>query len=441
MRNFRYYFRLTIAFVSKFKGLIAIGIFTGILIFLALRFFGPLLRGSNERIGIVGKYSTSNLPNSILYLISGGLTETDDSGLTKPLLSSSWEATDNGKTWIFHLKKGVKWQDGKEITSADLNYNLSDVKSEKPDSKTIIFKLQSPFSPFPGTVSKPIFKKGFLGFGQWKVSKMTIAGGYVQKIILANKEKVKNTYKFYPTEEQAKLGFKLGEVNRLVDIFNPTPIDTWKTVKVTAYPNRGEVVAIFFNTSAESRLLSEKSVRQALSYAIDKDKLDSARAISPISPLSWAYNPQVKPYNYDPKKAKELIDTLAKELKENSGVRLVTTPVLINQAERIAKDWEAVGIKVILQVTSIIPSDYDAYLAILDIPKDPDQYAIWHSSQVSTNISKYTNPRIDKLLEDGRTELDPEARKKIYLDFQRFLVEDSPAVFLYHPTSYTIERK
>ena len=80
-------------------------------------------------------------------------------------------------------------------------------------------------------------------------------------------------------------------------------------------------------------------------------------------------------------------------------------------------------------------------MATVDIPKDPDQYSLWHSTQTSTNVSRLANPRIDKLLEDGRIELDQETRKKIYLDFQRFLVEEVPAVFLYHPEYYTIKRK
>ena len=450
MQNLRYYYKFFIAFISRFKGILFIGLIAGMLIFLFLRFIYPLFTSnSQEKVGIIGKYSTANLPYPILSLISGGLTESTETGLVKPQLASSWESADNGKTWTFHLKSGVMWQDGKEIKSDDLIYNFSDVSVEKPDGRTIVFRLKSAFSPFPSTASKPIFKRGFLGFGPWKVSKITVSGGYVQKIILINNQRQQKTFIFYPTEERAKLGFKLGQINKLEEVFNPTPIDSWKTVNVTDKPNQNEVVAIFFNTSENSLLLADKTIRQALSYAINKqslllrnkDELGLSRAVSPISPLSWAYNPQVKPYDYNPDKAKEIIGGLPKELKQNLNVRLVTTPVLLNQAEKIAKNWESVGLNVTLQVTSIKPSDFDAYLAIFDIPKDPDQYAFWHSSQSITNICKYANPRIDKLLEDGRTELDPGIRKNIYLDFQRFLVEDSPAIFLYHPTSYTIERK
>ncbi|KKQ55358.1 MAG: ABC-type dipeptide transport system, periplasmic component, partial [Candidatus Woesebacteria bacterium GW2011_GWC1_38_13] len=63
------------------------------------------------------------------------------------------------------------------------------------------------------------------------------------------------------------------------------------------------------------------------------------------------------------------------------------------------------------------------------------------STQSETNITKYKNLRIDKILEDGRVEQDKEKRKELYFDFQRFLIEDSPAIFLYHPVWYNIHRK
>jgi peptide/nickel transport system substrate-binding protein len=211
-------------------------------------------------------------------------------------------------------------------------------------------------------------------------------------------------------------------------------------VKVTKTTNTGEYVAVFFDT--QDKTLSDKNLRQALSYAINKDALGGERAISPISVDSWAYNSQVKPYDYDSVKAKQMIDDYKKSAKVDSlSISLTTPPILLAQAESVAKDWQAVGVNVNLQVISNVPTDYQAFMAIFDIPDDPDQYSIWHSTQTATNITHYQNPRIDKLLEDGRSTINIEDRKKIYLDFQRFLVEDSPAAFLYYPTTYTISRK
>jgi len=440
MLTFRYFLRLVSAFTVRFKGIILLGIILGVILFLFLNVFGTsLLSRTTESIGMVGRYGADNLPDDVLHLIGNGLTKINADGTVSPDLAASWETSDKGQTWIFTLKDGLTWQDGKKVTAQSINYQFSDAQIEKPNEKTLVFKLQSPFAPLPYVVARPVFKKGLLGTGEWRVTKATLSAGFIQKLILVNKKGDKKIIKFYPTEDRAKLGFKLGEIDSLLGIFDSKPFDSWKVTDIGQDINPHRYVAVFFNT--QDKLTGEKSFRQALAYAIDKERFDGPRALSPISPNSWAYNPQVKPYTFDLDRAKELVDELPNELKENLSVNLATTPVLLSTAEAIAKDWGSAGVKTSVQVTSGIPSDYQAFLAIFDIPHDPDQYALWHSTQTGTNISRYSNPRIDKLLEDGRVELNLEERRKIYLDFQRFLVEDSPAIFLYHPVLYEISRR
>ncbi len=413
----------------------------GVVFFFLLNFLLPAI-GLNQtiRIGETGRYVVSNLPASILRLIGDGLTKIDSDGSVIPNLASSWETTDKGKTWTFTLKDNIYWQDGEKLTSKNINYQFSDVTIEQPDNKTIIFKLQNAYSAFPAVVSRPTFKSGLLGTGEWKVSKISLNGSIVEQIDLISKDKEKIVYKFYPTEERTKTAFELGQVDKLEDLFSISPFDAWPKVKIDSITDTGEFVAVFFNT--KDNTLQEKNLRQALSYAIDKTKLGGVRATSPISMDSWAYNPQVKPYDYDPAKAKQMIDDYKKTNKlDEISINLSTSPLLLSKAELIANDWRAVGVNINLQVISTIPTDFQAFLAIFDIPDDPDQYSIWHSTQTSTNITRYEDPRVDKLLEDGRSQIDLESRKKIYLDFQRFLVEDSPAAFLYYPTIYSISRK
>jgi peptide/nickel transport system substrate-binding protein len=439
MRNLRYFFRLLSAFLSRFKALILLGIVVGIVGFLLVSIFGKnLLSNKTETIGIVGKYRVDTLPKAILSLIGSGLTTVDESGTVLPGLAKSWESTDGGKTWTFYLNENVLWQDGKKVTSDTINYSFSDATIEKPNPTTIVFKLQSPFAPFPSVVSEPTFKKGLLGTGEWKVSKATLIGSYVQRLTMVNKNGEKKIFKFYPTEERAKLAYKLGSINTLQGIFTVSPFDTWRNTTVKEEINTYRYAALFFNN--QDPLLSEKSLRQALAYAIDKDSFNGIRAFGPISPDSWAYNPQVKPYTYDEKRAKELYDALPKEIKEKKDIKLSTSVILLSTAEKIAESWKKLGFNVTVEVPNGVPTDFQVLLSMIDIPTDPDQYALWHSTQSSTNITKYSNPRIDKLLEDGRIEVDMEVRKKIYLDFQRYLVEDLPAIFLDHPISYTVER-
>ena len=426
----RYIVRLTEAFFKKFKAIILIGTILGFLFFLLISFFLPSLTSTTKRIGVVGRYTPDNLPEDIARSISKGLTKTDEFGQAQPDLAKSWETSDGGKTWIFIIANDLFWQDGKKLTANDINYEFSDAKFEIVDEQTIKFTLESNFSAFPVILSKSVFKKGLLGIGEYKVKKVSLVGGYVEKLIIQNKKFDTETYKFYPTEERAKLAFELGQVDELRNLHSSSPFDNWKTVVVDKDISYHNFVGIFFNTEDEK--FAEKSLRVSLNYALDKSAFSENRASSPISPLSWGYNPQVKQYNLDSEKTDDIKDL---------EIKLSTLPNLLNTAESIKKNWEEHGAKVQIEVTPNVPHQFEVFLATVDIPKDPDQYSLWHSTQTSTNVSRYKNARIDKLLEDGRTEIDTEERKKIYIDFQRFLVEDSPAIFLYHPTLFNIIRK
>ncbi len=428
--SLRYIIRLIQAFIKRFKAIIVLGIVVGIVFFLVISLLMPSINSTSERIGIIGRYTVNDLPDEISNKLSSGLTRVDTSGNVEPAIASSWESPDNGKTWIFTLNKNVTWHDKKKILAKDLSYEFSDATYEVVDDQTIKFTLQSNFAAFPIILSKPLFKKGLIGVGDWKVKNLSLAGGYLQKIEITDKNDNKITYKFYPSDARLKLAFKLGQVDRINNIQDVDDFDGWKTVVIDKSSSHNNFVGLFFNTDSEN--LKSKEIRQSLAYAIDKEGFDGDRALGPLSPDSWGYNPQVKPYARDLEKSKD-----AKDFK----ITISTLPNLLKTAEKIKNDWEEAGIICDVQVVTDIPENFEAFLATVDIPKDPDQYSLWHSTQTATNISNFKNARIDKLLEDGRTELDQETRKKIYLDFQRFLVEDIPAVFLYHPSLYSVSRK
>lgn len=421
-------------FFKRFKGLIILGLVSGVIFFFLIRLLLPRILVSTEKIGVSGKYEPANLPSDILTDLGSGLTIVDENGNVSPGLAASWDTADGGKTWNFYLQEGLSWHDGDSVDAQSITYEFTDAQIERPNEKTLVFKLDTPFSAFPVVVSKPVFKKGLLGTGLWKVKDVSLVGGYVNKLTVTDGKGKQKMYIFYPSEERLKLGFKLGEVNVIREITDPKPFEDWKTTKINKSESRKFFVAIFLNT--EKGNLAEKSYRQALAYSISKDNFNGERALGPISPSSWAFNPQVKQYTKDTERVSELL-----EGSENNSIRLSTAANLLPTAEAIKKEWDEAGVKTEVQVVTGIPEDYEALLATVDIPADPDQYVLWHSTQTATNISRFKNARIDKLLEDGRTQINKEERKKIYLDFQRFLVEDVPAIFLYHPNFYTITRK
>jgi len=440
MLRLRYFIRLIFAFLAKFKGVLLIGFLLGVLIFSLFSLFSDIFIGKKtEKIGITGRFHTENIPLPILNLIGEGLTAVTSDGTIIPKLASSWESPDKGKTWIFTLSDNRFWQDGEQVTSENIIYEFSDVEIEKPDAKTVAFKLKDPYSTFPSVVSRPTFKTGLLGTGNWKVEKISISGSFIESLTITDKNKNKRIYRFYPTEETTKLAYTLGEVDEVQEMFTSMPFESWKTLTLSEDTQKNKIVTIFFNN--QDKLLSEKSLRQALVYAIDKSALPGERAISPIPSDSWGFNPLVKTYDYSHDRAVELIDELDSNLKENLNITLISSPILLDVAEQVAKYWTEVGVPTKVLVSSIVPIEFQAYLTMIDVPRDPDQYSFWHSTQAAGNISNYSNQRIDKLLEDGRVELNTEERKRIYLDFQRFLLEDSPAAFLYYPKTYTITRK
>ena len=120
----------------------------------------------------------------------------------------------------------------------------------------------------------------------------------------------------------------------------------------------------------------------------------------------------------------------------DTEIILTSTPNLEEVGEKVVERWRALGLKAALRIESGIPHNFQALLITQSIPEDPDQYFLWHSTQEKTNLTNYDSKRIDKDLEDGRKVISEDERKTKYLDFQRVLMEDAPAVFLYYPNYY-----
>jgi len=432
----KFYLKFLLIFLYRFKLVIILSIIFGSFLFLFLSYILPNIKlTTKKQIGMVGRYKVENLPIEISSMIGQGLVKVEETGDVEPLLAESWEMKEDGRKWIFNIRNDVYWQDKKKLSVNEINYNFNDVTIEKYKN-TISFTLKEPYIPFIVLLEKPIFKKGLLGTGDWKVEKLSIKGEYIQKLIIKKGSEIQ-IIKFFPTEEQARFAFKMGEIDEINNISSSKPFNDWDNVKIKENIKNNQVSVIFINT--QDPILSDKNIRLALNYAIDKSSYKS-RATGPLNPDSYFYNPQVKEYDYDPDKAKSLIKDSKVKIPEEYIVKLIASPNLIDTADEIAKSWKEIGINSNVLVSSFIPSDYQAFLTIFDIPKDPDQYSLWHSTQSETNITKYKNLRIDKILEDGRIEINKVERKRIYLDFQRYLVEDSPSIFLFHTVWYDIIR-
>lgn len=439
-KRFRFVYWFLKDLFRRYRRALFFGFIGGFIVTLILGRLGPVLLSpltrSVERIGIVGKFTPSNVPMSIQKELSLGLTTLASDGSPSAGIAKSWVSEDNGKQFTFALGDHV-WHKGKSVKASDINYNIRGIKLEVIDAKTVKAVLPDPYSPFPSLVSKPLLQVGLVGVGKYKVDELKLKGDALEMIRLISIGETKaraKEYRFYPTENIAALAFKRGDIDRIEDISTKDILGEWKKTTVRATVKYDRVVALYLNM--KDGILAERPIRQAL--AMLTPKFSEELAFSPIAKTSWAYNEKVKQFNFDTEQAKKnLVNSPLP--KDFAGFVITTFPQYVAQANLVAESWSKNGVPTTVKVASDVGGDYQILLSAQDIPPDPDQYPFWHS-KADTNITGYTNLKIDKLLEDGRREIDQEKRKKIYADFQRLLVEDVPAIFLYHPKSYTIIR-
>lgn len=441
-RRGRYVYWLARALLRKYTKSLGLGLTLGLiaaaLIWRFIPVIGQLWLSPTTRIGMVGDFTPTTLPLEVQELVSSGLTKLAPDGSAGPGLATHWEATDSGKIYIFHLDPRKVWHSGQPVVAQDVNYNIRNVRFSVLDNHTLKAVLDESFSPFPTLVSKPIFISGLKGFGDYKVASLVLKGNRVDyiKLVPRNAQVFESReYRFYPTETQAILAYKQGDVDILEDMSDVTDLKKWGHIRITATTRYDRMVSLFLNSKDNS--LSERSARQALSYGLPKFNFE--KAYSPISKASWAYSEKIRHYDPNPQQAKRLLEE-GPLASSASQLTITTFSQFVEAAQSIANAWTKMGVPTKVKVENVLPQSYQILLSAQTIPPDPDQYPYWHSTQHLTNITGYANVKIDKLLEDGRIKSNKDERTKIYYDFQRYLVEDSPVLFLYYPVSYTVHR-
>ncbi len=444
----RLIFWLVKAYIKRWRNSILSFFGIGLLVFFIFNFvlgsfLGKLSFSQNESIGIVGAYTIDDLPSEILYKISRGLTSVAPDGTVTPDIAYKWVRGNNGKTYVFYLKDNIYFSDGENLTSDLVHYGFEDVSTLRPNKYTIVFTLKTNYAPFLLTVSRPIFKKGFVGIGEYKIKNIKLNGNFVESLDLVSTIKHKTiSYKFYPTVSSVKIAFSLGEISsvtRLNNInFKNTTFNSFNNARVEKNVNYQQLVTLFYNT--QDQIISSKTLREALTYTIPNSFSQGQRNIGPFSPLSFA-SQRTSEYEQDLSHAKILIDKSG-EATGSSRLSLTidTLPEYKKIADELSDIWNHLDINTNVKVVDKVPSSFQIFLGEFNVPADPDQYPLWHSDQVN-NITNYKNLRIDKLLEDGRQTENIDERKKIYSDFQKFMLSDPPASFLFFPYTYDVIKK
>ncbi len=207
-----------------------------------------------------------------------------------------------------------------------------------------------------------------------------------------------------------------------------------------------------FNTTRKP--LDDVRVRQAISYAIDRQEIINTVLLGegvPTGPMppgetEWAIpvTPENFPtYVYSPDKARQLLKEAG---AEGVKIGIEAAPAYapdIPTAEVLQAQLKKVGIELTVQqmewaavLKAQQTGDFDLNLTFNTNRPDPDTYLSVAHSKFGQNWGKYNNPKMDELLEKGRTTTDLAERKKIYADVQRLFATELPFLFLYVIKNY-----
>jgi len=226
---------------------------------------------------------------------------------------------------------------------------------------------------------------------------------------------------------------------------------------------------VFYN-QGESKVLADKNIRLALAHATNREEIvkqllnDHGVVVnSPMIPGILDLNPLVKQYNYDQDLAKRILETSGWGKPDSNGtltkgkdklaIKITTStfPELTEVAALLRNQWKQVGVEITIEALpisqlqqTIKERTYQALLfgEILNI--DPDPFSLWHSSQTrdpGLNLALYENQTVDIILEEARQTLNFLERAKRYDDFQKLVIEDIPALFMYSPNYLYVQTK
>ena len=455
---------------------------------------------TGEPSGLIAMIAGESAASAIAGNIFNSLLKYDKNLDLTGELAQSWEVSADQRTITFHLKPNLKWADQRPLSSADVLFTWQKVtddntrtpygsdfklvsKAEAPDAQTFRVTYAVPYAPALDTwAGLHILPKHLLqdqDINNTAFARHPVGSHYYKLSDWKNGQYLKLSRNPYASQGQANIEHLLSRIipdkaaqflelsADNIDSMALNPIQYARifpsrpdlSKNIGLYKELGNSYS-YMGFNLKRKPFDDVRVRQAINYAIDKQEIIDGVLLglgepvaSPYKPGTRWSNPKLKPYPYDPNKARALLreagfaDTNGDGILEKDG-KPFSFEILTNQnkeremtAVLIQRRLKEVGIEVNIRVLEwasflgrfIKPKQFDAVVLGWSLSLDPDQYGIWHSSQQAPgqfNFISYSNPQADKLLEAGRIELNPDKRMKIYHAFSKILLEDSPVIYL-----------
>lgn len=472
-----------------------------------------LIVGTTDPKGeFVPIYSSTLYDSWVNKLVFDGLISNNEKGEAVPNVAESYEVSEDGKTYTFKLNKGIKFTNGQELTAKDVaftftsicdpgydgprmdavsnlvgyeEYNKGDAKSVEGikviDDYTISFTNKNvdaagiwnfEYGIMPESVYK--FEKGNFQAVKDKLLEPVGSGAYKFVHFKPGQEvKFEKNPDYWKGEP--KIPYIVMKVTNAQTLLQELMAGTVDIDRVGAKPENIDPLkqAGFLNLDLYmqngygyiglnygSDKVKDPKVRQALLYGLNRDGFMQSYYQgygqvynSHILPTSWAYNPDVPKYEYNPEKANQLLDeagwkdTNGNGVRDKDGVELELQWLTYTGSKYVdalipivQQSWEQIGVKVTPELMEfgtmmdkVNNREYDIFNGAWNLSIDPDPSGIFAISQDvpgGFNNIGWRNEEADKLLKEGKGTTNQEERKKAYAKWQLKFSEDVPYILL-----------
>ena len=427
---------------------------------------------------------------SVLINVCEGLTRLTPTLDVEGALAKSWEVSADGLTYTFHLRRGVKWHNGDDFTSADMAYTyqrgadpatgspsagglatVADVTT--PDDYTVVFHLKQQFAPFltmvtgmPGRILAPVNKRALetmgadaygtrpVGTGPFKITEHQVGDHITLTRFDAYWEPGyplldEVHIDLIPEPSTLQSALMSGDI-QFANILRPqsfAALSRSSNVHAVSGPGANWWGQWLNYKSPDAPFLADPRVRLAFAKAVDRDALVKKALFGQGDPgygvynlaVKWAYNSAVpKTLGYDLAGAKKLLSDA-----DATGVTVeyMTNPGFQRTDEVIADMLSKIGVHVNLDLveTSVYSErgytagKYQMMHSGSAADPDPDDSLFnFFDSSGAYNTYSYRSEQADALIKQQRQEADRDARKKVLWQLQNVLIKDVASAFTYH---------
>ena len=430
-------------------------------------------------------------------LIFDSLVELDAQRIPHGDLAEAWETPDP-VTYIFHLRSGVKFHDGRVLTSADVKYTFDSIMNasvtspkrgtfrlvksvEAPNAATVIFHLSEPNSGFLGDICRPAIGIVPAGSGSDFVQHPIGTGAFRfvsaeqdDNVVLERNDDYfraparisRVRFRVVPEAIVRALELRKGTADLELTSLSPDMIPVLQKqagIEVTEQPGSNFDYIVF---NFDDPVLAKREVRQALALATNRQEIiryllrGQARATNgPLPPNSWAYEPDIAHFGYLPEQAEELLDRAGFPRRAGQGGMRFTITMKTSTEEStrllaaaLKEQWRAVGVDLELKAIEFATLASDlirgtfqlSTLRWIGVNSDPEFFEYVFSSKrippAGANRGRYRNAALDELIDQARVESDREKRRKLFGEIQKDVAEDLPYLSLWLRDNVCVHR-